>query len=401
LNTIALIWLQNARLLPTDFFCDNMIYVIPREGFLINIFQKKNMKYEKDFPVFKTKVDGLDKKFDLSDLNGRQEYFQAKAGDEIAKLKKFFDEGNTFIAYLLGKKNAGKGTYTKLLMEIFGKDKIAHISVGDIVRDIHAAMEDPEEKKALVEYMNKNYRGYISVEDGINALLGRDQKTLLPNEFIMALVKREIAKAGKKSIFLDGFPRNLDQVSYALFFKELVNFREDPDIFVAIDIPEAIIDERMKYRVVCPICHTPRNLKLFTTKEVGYDEATKEFYLKCDNPECNGARMSGKEGDNMGIESIRERLELDQKLIDKVFTLHGISRVLLRNAVPTVIAKDTVDEYELTPAYSYEYDENVKAVKTIEAPFVVKDDEGVEVYSLLAPPVVVSFVKQLAKALEL
>jgi len=359
------------------------------------------MKYEKEFPVFKTKVEGLDKKFNLSDLDGRQEYFQAKAGDEIAKLKKFFDEGNTFIAYLLGKKNAGKGTYTKLLMEIFGKNKIAHISVGDVVRDIHAAMEGPEEKKALIEYMKKNYRGYISVEDGISALLGRDQKTLLPNEFIMALVKREIGKAGKKSIFLDGFPRNLDQVSYALFFKELVDFREDPDIFVAIDIPEAVIDERMKFRVVCPICHTPRNLKLFSTKEVGYNEAAKEFFLKCDNPECSGAAMSGKEGDNMGIESIRDRLELDEKLINKIFTLHGVSRILLRNAVPVAVAKDTVDEYEITPAYSYEYDENAKTVKTIESPFAVKDDEGVEVYSLLAPPVVVSFVKQLAKVLGL
>jgi hypothetical protein len=186
-----------------------------------------------------------------------------------------------------------------------------------------------------------------------------------------------------------------------LFFKELVDFREDPDIFVAIDIPEAVIDERMKFRVVCLICHTPRNLKLFSTKEVGYDEATKEFFLKCDNPECDGAAMRGKEGDNMGIESIRDRLELDEKLINKIFTLHGVSKVLLRNAVPVAVAKETVDEYEITPAYSYEYDENAKTVKTIESPFAVKDDEGVEVYSLLAPPVVVSFVKQLARALGL
>jgi adenylate kinase family enzyme len=359
------------------------------------------MKYEKEFPIFKSKIDGVTKKFNLSDLEERKEYFQQKAGADIEKLRKFFGEGKTFIAYLLGKKNAGKGTYTKLMMEIFGKDKIAHISVGDVVRDVYSAMEDPEQKKELIEYMKKNYRGYISVEDGINALLGKDQKTLLPNEFTMALVKREINKIGKKAIFLDGFPRNLDQVSYALFFKELINFREDPDIFVAIDIPEAVIDERMKFRTICPICHTPRNLKLFTTKEVGYDESAKEFYLKCDNPECNGARMSGKEGDNMGIESIRDRLELDEKLINKIFTLHGISRVLLRNAVPIDAAKDTVDDYEITPAYSYEYDENTKTVKTIEAPFVVKDDEDVEVYSLLAPPVAISLIKQLSKALGL
>ena len=366
---------------------------------IVNI--QKSMKYEKDFPVFKTKTEGVTKRFELSDIEGRKEYFQAKAGVEIEKLRKFFDEGNTFIAYLLGKKNAGKGTYTKLLMEIFGKDRIAHISVGDTVRDVHAAMEDEGQRKELIAYMKKNYRGYISVEDGIDALLGKNQKTLLPNEFIMALVKREIDKAGKKAIFLDGFPRNLDQVSYALFFKELIDFRNDPDIFVAIDIPEAVIDERMKYRVVCPICHTPRNLKLFSTKEVGYEEATKEFYLKCDNPECDGERMSGKEGDNMGIESIRDRLELDETLINKVFTLHGVSRVLLRNAVPVAVASETIDDYEITPAYSYEFDEATKTVKTIEAPFVVKDDEGVEVCSLLAPPAAVSLIKQLVGILGL
>ena len=87
------------------------------------------MKYEKEFPLFKTKVEGVTKKYNLSDLEERKEYFKAKAGEDIAKLQKFFDEKKTLIVYLLGKKNAGKGTYTKLLMEIFGRDKIAHLSV--------------------------------------------------------------------------------------------------------------------------------------------------------------------------------------------------------------------------------------------------------------------------------
>lgn len=359
------------------------------------------MKYEKEFPIFKTKVEGITKKFNLSDVAERKDYFEQKAGEEIAKLKEFFEAGKTFIVYFLGKKNAGKGTYTKLMMEIFGKDKIGHISVGDIVRDVHEAMENEDARKELLEYLKKNYRGYISPEQGIETLLGRDQKTLLPNEFIMALVKREIDKIGKKAIFLDGFPRNLDQVSYSLFFKELINYREDPDIFAAIDIPESVIDERMKFRVVCPICHTPRNLKLFATEKVGYDKEKKEFYLICDNPECNGTRMSAKEGDNLGIESIRERVEMDGKLIEKIFSLHGAPKMLLRNAVPVAVAKEYVDDYEITPEYYYEYDEASDSVKTLERPFVVKDDEGVEVYSLLAPPVALSLVKQLAKILGL
>ena len=305
------------------------------------------------------------------------------------------------MVYLLGKKNAGKGTYTKLLMEIFGRDKIAHLSVGDIVRDLHAAVGDEKYKKELLDYLRKNYRGYITPEQALDALLGRDQKTLLPNEFIMALVKREIDKIGKKTIFIDGFPRNLDQVSYSMFFKQLVDYREDPDIFIAIDIPEAVIDERMKYRRVCPICHTPRNLKLFTTQEVEYDEKDGKFYLICDNPDHERARMFGKEGDEMGIESIRERLELDDKLIEKIFSLHGISKGLIRNAVPVDKSKDLVDDYEITPAYEYEYDKTSGKVKTIENPFVVKDDEGVEVYSLLAPPVALSLIRQLVEILGL
>jgi adenylate kinase family enzyme len=359
------------------------------------------MKYEKEFPLEKTKMEGASRKFNLSDINERREYFEAKVGGEIAKLKKYFDEGNTFIAYLLGKKNAGKGTYTKLLMEIFGKDKIGHISVGDIVRDVHSSMEDEDKKKELLDYLKKNYRGYISSEEGVQALLSRDQKTLLPDEFILALVKREIDMMGKKALFIDGLPRNLDQVSYTLFFKQLIDYRQDPDIFIAIDIPEAVIDERMKYRVVCPICHTPRNLKLFTTQKVGYDKENKKFYLICDNPDCQDAKMEAKEGDNMGIESIRDRLEMDDKLIEKVFSLHGVPKALIRNAMPVDRAKDYADDYEITPEYYYEYDEQNDTAKTLERPFAVKDDEGEEVYSLLAPPVAVSLIRQLVKALNL
>jgi len=359
------------------------------------------MKYEKEFPLFRTKTEGVDKNFDLTSVEGRKEYFSAKVGAEIDKLQKFFNEGKTFIAYFLGKKNSGKGTYTKLLIEIFGRDKIGHLSVGDIVREVHEAVADESKKKDLLDYLHKNYRGYITPEKAIDALVGRDQQTLLPNEFIMALIKREIDQMGKKTIFIDGFPRNLDQVSYSLFFKQLIDYREDPDIFVGIDIPEAVLDERMKWRRVCPICHTPRNLKLFTTKEVEYDEKEQKFYLICDNPDHERSRMFGKEGDEMGIESIRDRLELDDKLIEKIFSLHGISKVFIRNAVPVKSAEEYVDDYEITPEYVYEWDEAAKEVKTVEKPFMVKDDEGEEVYSLLAPPVTVSLIKQLARVLGL
>jgi adenylate kinase family enzyme len=352
-----------------------------------------------DFPIIKTKMPNITKKFDLNDKQQRKEYFEAKAGEEIEKLRKYL-ENNTFIAYLLGKKNSGKGTYTKLMAEIFGADKIGHISVGDLVRETYKIIQDPKEKESILEYLNKNYRGYISIEDSINALLGKNQKVLLPTEFILALIKMQIDKLGRRVIFLDGFPRDLDQIQYSLYFRDLIDYRSDPDVFVAINIPESVLDERMRNRVVCPICQAPRNLTTFPTKEAGYDDKTGQFFLKCDNPECNGARMVGKEGDSAGIESIRDRLELDDKLIKKIMSLHGIPKVLLRNAVPADSVKNNiVDDYEITPKYVFSYDKSADKVEINEEPWIVKDDEGNDSYSLLAPPVVVAFLKQIVRAL--
>ncbi len=354
-----------------------------------------------DFPIIKTKILSLEKRFDLNDPIERKEYFEAKVGEEIKKLKKYF-ENNTFIAYLLGKKNSGKGTYTKLMAEIFGADKISHISVGDLVRETHKIIEDPKEREKVVKYLKQHYRGYISIDDAIDALIGKNQKVLLPTEFILTLIKREISKLDRRVIFVDGFPRNLDQVQYSLYFRDLIDYRSDPDIFIAINIPESVIDERMRNRVVCPKCQAPRNLTTFPTKEVGYDEASKAFFLKCDNLECEGARMVGKEGDDAGIESVRERLELDDKLIKKVMLLHGIPKVLLRNAIPVNSIEDNiVDDYEVTPKYVFKYKKKTNKVTINEEPWIIKDDEGIDSYSLLAPPVVIGLIKQLVQALGL
>jgi len=357
-------------------------------------------EYQKEFPLSKTKIKGFSKKFDLSDPTERKKYFLEKAGPEIKLLKKYF-KSNTFIAYFLGKKNSGKGTYTKLMTEIFGQEKIGHISVGDIVRVVHQDMEDPAKKKDLMEYLTRNYRGYISMDQAIEALLSRDTETLMPTEFILTLVKREIDKMDKKSLFIDGFPRDLDQVSYALFFRDLINYRTDPDIFVAIDIPESIIEVRMKGRVVCPKCHAPRNIKLFVTKKVAYDKKKKQFYLSCDNPSCDGARMIEKEGDQSGVKLIRNRMKLDDQLIKKAFSLHGIPKILLRNGVPVKLAKNYIDDYEITMEYNCQLDSKTGQVKVSEKPWIVKDDQGKNIHSLKAPPVVISLIKQLVKVLNL
>ncbi len=353
-----------------------------------------------NFPIFKTKIPNLEKSFNLTDPAERKEYFNLKAGEEIKKLKEFLQK-NTFVAYLLGKKNSGKGTYAKLFIEALNDEKIVHISIGDIVRSVHQSLTDGNKKNELMEFLKSNYRGFISLEKAIEAIISRDTKTLLPTELALALIKWEIGRMEKKAIFIDGFPRDLDQVSYSLYFRDLIGYRDDPDFFVFIDVPEAVINERMKNRVVCSICQTPRSIKLLATKEIGYDKEKKEFYLICDNPSCKRARMVAKEGDELGIEAVRQRIEVDEKVINLLLKLEGIPKIFLRNSVPVKLAKDYIDDYEITPEYSYKWNEKSQKVEIIEKPWIINDDDAEPSYSLLAPAVAVSLIKQITEVLEL
>lgn len=354
-----------------------------------------------EFPITSTKIKGLEKCFDLASPKGRKAYFNAKTGGEIKFIKKYLKD-RTFIAYFLGKKNSGKGTYSKLFTEIFGEEKVAHVSVGDMVREYSEKWDKKFTKSAEYQNIKKLYRGFVSFEEAEKRLLGRStQGALLPTEFILALLKNYISQHEGKSIFIDGLPRDMDQVSYSLYFRDLINYRDDPDLFILIDIPESIIAERIKYRVICPKCHISRSPKFFLTSKIDYDEKRKEFSLLCDNPECPGAvKMVAKEGDELGIEPIRPRLEKDEEILRKVFELHGVPKVLLRNHVPVSDAKKYFDMYEMTVEYDFGWDAQNNKVKVSEKPWIVKDDNEVPSYSLQAPPVVVGLIKQLAEVLE-
>ena len=324
-----------------------------------------------------------------------------KAGKEIEKLRDYLRKGNSFVVYLLGKKNSGKGTYSKMFAEIVDSKRIEHFSIGDMIRGVDKELKNRVKRKELIEFLKSNYRGWHQVSKLISSLEKRSTKVLLPTELILVLVKREIAKRKKKTIFIDGFPRDLDQISYSLFFRDLIGYRDDPDVFVLIDVPEKVIDERIKSRVVCPLCQTSRNLKLLPTSKIGYDQKKKEFYLLCDNPQCKEVRLMPKEGDARGIKPIKDRLKKDGKLIGQAYSLQGIPKVLLRNSVPKKLAKEYVDDYEITPEYYYQWSEKDKKTMIKERPWVTTDDEGKPSYSLLPPPIVVSLIKQVAKVLGL
>lgn len=346
-----------------------------------------------DFPIYKTKREGVTQIYDLNDPAQRKIYFEAKLGPQIAAIKKFL-ESKAFVAFLIGKKNTGKGTYSKLFMEIVGSEHVGHLSVGDLVRDIHKAIGDEKNRAELAAFLKKNYRGFNTTEEIFDLIEGRSQEKLMSSELVLALIKYEISKRPKQALFIDGFPRAFDQINYALFLKEILGYQDHPDFLVFIDVPESVIDERIKYRVVCPICKTPRNTRLLATKDVGYDEKEGTFYLMCDTPTCNKARMFRKEGDELGIEPIRARLEADDQVFRQLLGLTGIPKVYLRNSIPADKAKEYVDDYEITPAYDYERDLTTGKITTTEKPWFIKDDNGAPSYSLLPPAVVAGLIYQ-------
>ncbi len=352
-----------------------------------------------NIPLFSTKTKNLNQKFDLSDPGQRQIYFRKKAGQEIEQIKTFLDN-HTFVAIMLGKKGAGKGTCSGLLTEILGDDKVAQISVGDITRSVFKEIQSKKGLSSLKSYLAKNYRGYISINETIDIFLNKTQDKLFPTEFILSLVIREIEKMPKKALFIDGFPRNVDQISYSLYLRQIINFRNDPDFMVFIDVPESVIDARIKTRVICPKCQTSRNLSLNPSGKVGYDKKTSEYYLICNKPGCDGGKMIGKEGDSLGIKAIKNRLDLDGQLMDLAQNIHGLPKIFLRNSIPTNKTKKLFDEYEITPKFYYQKQKNGQ-IKTLQKPWIFKDDQGIDSISLMAPAVTISFLRQLAKILPL
>lgn len=352
-----------------------------------------------NIPFFNSKKYPVSRSFDLNDPVDRKLYFKERLGSKIEEIKTFLDD-NTFIGYMLAKKQAGKSTYAKMFEEIVGFERFQHISVGDVIRNVHTEISSGVGRHSVEEYLEKNHRGFLSVEEAIKALENREHGALLPSELILTLVKMEIDKIGKKALFIDGLPRNLDQISYSLYFRALVNYRDDPDFFILIDVPEDLIDMRMKGRRVCNLCKTSKNTTLNPSKFVVYDEKTSEYLFLCDNESCKGYKkevLVAKEGDQLGKESIRGRLDSEGELMGVANSLQGIPKVLIRNTISVEESGKYVDDFEISPSFRYEG--KGEEVKIIREPLVVTGDDGVKCHSLSGACIVVSMVDQIHKIL--
>lgn len=317
------------------------------------------------FPVVATKTSGVSKTFDLSTPSSRKPYFEAKVGKEIKKLRQYLQKNHVLIN-MIGKKNSGKGTYTKMFLEAVGLPA-TQLSVGDIVREANVA---------------------------------RVTDKLLPTDKILELVRKEAQKSQFPIVFLDGFPRNIEQIEYATQIRKVLGLPKGRDLFVLIDIPEAVMDERMKNRVVCPTCHTPRHPKLLLTKFLDRDPKTKDFFLRCDRTGCDESRMVPKEGDELGIEAIRGRLNQDQAVMDEILRIKNLERIMLSASLPVDLSHQ-VDDYEIHLIYDLVWEEKTKKVLPRPRKWVFTDDLGKSSYTLFPPAVTTYMIREMVSVLDL
>src|ERR1700680_630149 len=129
---------------------------------------------------------------------------------------------------IMGAQGCGKGTQAKLLKQDF---EIVHISVGDI------------------------FRWHIQSHTKLAARIQRLMAAggLVPDDVVEEVVKERLdTHDWNFGFILDGFPRNLHQ---AAFFLESY----DIDAVLLIDVPDAIVLERIVNRRLCPKCSLDYN----------------------------------------------------------------------------------------------------------------------------------------------
>ena len=161
---------------------------------------------------------------------------------------------------LLGPPGAGKGTQAKLLQEEFAA---CQISTGDILR------------KAVAEKtpLGKEAARYL------------DSGALVPDDVIVKLVAERLKeKDCEKGFILDGFPRTIPQAeSLDAILKQM---SLSLNRVVSVQVPRAVIIERLAGRRSCKNCGALSHLAFSPPKRAGLcDRCGGELYQRQDDAE--------------------------------------------------------------------------------------------------------------------
>ncbi len=168
------------------------------------------------------------------------------------------------IVILLGAPGSGKGTIASRLAS--ENDNLKHVSSGDLLRGA-VAKGTPAGVEA---------KGYM------------EKGNLVPDALIAQMIKDVIAETqGEVTMLLDGFPRNVAQA-------EILEQTGAPiKSVVLVDVPDAIIADRIAGRRTCPKCKAGYHVKALPPKVEGVCDVCGEKLVirKDDNPDTVKDRL--------------------------------------------------------------------------------------------------------------
>ena len=168
------------------------------------------------------------------------------------------------IVILLGAPGSGKGTIAGRLAS--ENKNLKHVSSGDLLRGA-VAKGTPAGVEA---------KGYM------------EKGALVPDALIAQMIKDVLAETtGDVTMLLDGFPRNVAQA-------EILEQTGAPiRSAVLVDVPDAIIQDRISGRRTCPKCKAGYHVKALPPKVEGIcDKCGEKLVIrKDDNPETVKDRL--------------------------------------------------------------------------------------------------------------
>jgi adenylate kinase len=161
---------------------------------------------------------------------------------------------------IMGPPGAGKGTYARVISEIYG---IVVITTGDLLRE--AVARDTEEGRIAGAHIKRG--------------------DLVPDEIVNGLMEERLDEPDVEGGFiLDGFPRNLEQAK-AL---DLILERDGTSIDAVLKVvasTDAIV-KRLSLRRTCPRCGAVYHLKHKPPKKGICDECGSELIQREDDREA-------------------------------------------------------------------------------------------------------------------
>ena len=168
------------------------------------------------------------------------------------------------VVILLGAPGSGKGTIAGRLAA--ADPKLKHVSSGDLLRGAVA-------------------KGTAA---GVEAKAYMEKGELVPDALIARMIEDVIAETtGDVTMLLDGFPRNVAQAE--ILAATGVPIRS----VVLVDVPDAVIADRIAGRRTCPKCKAGYHVKALPPKVEGIcDKCGAELVIrKDDNPDTVKDRL--------------------------------------------------------------------------------------------------------------